>query len=325
MSFGYAVLLPILRFLLGAFVLYDAKKTGVPYPLLIGIGIALLPFASFPLYIFYQYKRLGSSLFDGVVRKFAVLVFGMFVVFSVLGNTDTAEQKLKTDIKEQQKETVQKKELSSSSEKMSLAEKKLTSDDIRSILKNGNAKISVDSKEHYNSNVGGFDYKGTSQDFTYYYSNSIAREGLILTFYDDITFQRGDSNFGSFIYIKKPYSVLTVTPIKDNERIGWDKVVFGNENDEYEFFVKDKKITNPNRNTFTQKIYLGEETVKCYQILLGKNPYIRFVKNDGSFVLAKIYDEFKDDSKMLDAMYDVVRLIPKINSLKEDNGKAYLY
>ena len=146
-----------------------------------------------------------------------------------------------------------------------------------------------------------------------------------IDFYDDISFKRGDSNYGSFIYIKKPYSVLSVIPIKDNERIGWDKVVFGNENDVYVFFVKDKKITNPSRNTFTQKIYLGEETVKCYQMLLGKNPYIRFVKNDGSFVLAKIYGDFKDDSKMLDAMYDVVRLIPKINSLKNENGKAYLY
>lgn len=277
-------------------------------------------------------ERITAIIIMVVIFLFITLLSFLMTFFSK-DETKKATN-TKAIVSEENKKEVNKQGKNASSVKkdnkvneLSLIEKKKISDEIRSILKNGNAKISVDNKEYFNSDGGLFfsDYRGTSQEFTYYYSNSIAREGLILDFYDDISFKRGDSNYGSFIYIKKPYSVLSVIPIKDNERIGWDKVVFGNENDVYVFFVKDKKITNPSRNTFTQKIYLGEETVKCYQMLLGKNPYIRFVKNDGSFVLAKIYGDFKDDSKMLDAMYDVVRLIPKINSLKNENGKAYLY
>ena len=277
-------------------------------------------------------ERITAIIIMVVIFLFITLLSFLMTFFSK-DETKKATN-TKAIVSEENKKEVNKQGKNASSVKkdnkvneLSLIEKKKISDEIRSILKNGNAKISVDNKEYYNSDGGLFfsDYRGTSQEFTYYYSNSIAREGLIIRFYNDISFKRGDSNYGSFIYIKEPYSSISVTPIKDNERIGWDKVVFGNENDVYVFFVKDKKITNPSRNTFTQKIYLGEETVKCYQMLLGKNPYIRFVKNDDSFVLAKIYGDFKDDSKMLDSIYDVVRLIPKINSLKNENGKAYLY
>ena len=321
MSFGYAVLLPILRFLLGAFVLYDAKKTGVPYPLLIGIGIALLPFASFPLYIFYQYKRLGSSFFDGVVRKFAVLVFGMFVVFSVLGNTDTAEQKLKTDIKEQQKTNVQKKDVSSSSNEMSLAEKKLTSDAIRVIFKNGNAKFSVGEKKSYDYKGGflnDFKFNGSSRKIKIYYSNTITRNGIVFSFYDLFLLEKGETNLGDYLYISGPYSYLSTYGDKE---LGWDSVVFVSDGRSYSFTPKsgDLKVTNPKRDKFDEQVYLGDEVEKCYAVLLGKNPTIVFMR--GTDVICSVSLE----GKVLDDILDVSLLIPDINSLKGKNGKAYLY
>ena len=265
-------------------------------------------------------EKLAAVIVTGII---GIVFLGILVSFGSKNDTKTAVNTKKVTSEQIKKETGNQSKLN----ELSLTEKKKISDEIRSILKNGNAKISVDNKEYFNSDGGLFfsDYRGTSQEFTYYYSNSIAREGLIIKFYNDISFKRGDSNYGSFIYIKEPYSSMSVTPIEDNARIGWDKVIFGNENDMYVLFVKDKKIENPSRNTFVQTINLGKEAEKCYQVLLGKKPYIRFVKNDGSFVLAKIYGDFKDDSKMLDSMYDVIRLIPRINFLKNENGKAYLY
>ena len=265
-------------------------------------------------------EKLAAVIVTGII---GIVFLGILVSFGSKNDTKTAVNTKKVTSEQIKKETGNQSKLN----ELSLTEKKKISDEIRSILKNGNAKISVDNKEYFNSDGGLFfsDYRGTSQEFTYYYSNSIAREGLIIKFYNDISFKRGDSNYGSFIYIKEPYSSMSVTPIEDNARIGWDKVIFGNENDMYVLFVKDKKIENPSRNTFVQTINLGKEAEKCYQVLLGKKPYIRFVKNDDSFVLAKIYGDFKDDSKMLDSMYDVIRLIPRINFLKNENGKAYLY
>lgn len=106
--FVYTVLLPILSFVLGVFVWHDAKKTGASYPLVFGIAVLLLPYIFFPLYIIYQYKRLGDSLFDSLMRWSSVIVFVLIVLFTGLGKTDTVEQKLQADTKKVAKEVVTK-------------------------------------------------------------------------------------------------------------------------------------------------------------------------------------------------------------------------
>ena len=106
--FVYTILLPILAFLLGVFVWYDAKKTGASYPLVFGIAVLLLPYVFFPLYIIYQYKRLGDSLFDSLMRWSSVIVFVLIVLFTGLGKIDTVEQKLQADTKKVAKEVATK-------------------------------------------------------------------------------------------------------------------------------------------------------------------------------------------------------------------------
>lgn len=103
--FVYTVLLPILSFVLGVFVWHDAKKTGASYPLVFGIGVFFLPYVFFPLYVIYQYRRLGDSLFDGLMRWFSVLIFVVIVLFAGLGKTDSVEQKLQASINEQKLQT----------------------------------------------------------------------------------------------------------------------------------------------------------------------------------------------------------------------------
>lgn len=147
-------------------------------------------------------KDIFSEVVDVLSNKWVkaiIIVFTLIVgtafILTIMENRENALADKNNSVLEQKKassvkmETVNQKK----DDGLSTAEKIKVSNEIRDILKNGNAKAALDDKKYFNRNSSalGYDYHGTSRKFHYYYSTSITRNMTHVSFYDSVSIERG--------------------------------------------------------------------------------------------------------------------------------------